>query len=170
MTDEQWMQRAIEVAQTGIAHGELPYGCVIVDPRGHEVITSAEWTKRLSDATKHAETWALVQGCGGQPHALKGCTLYTTVEPCAMCSFQIRQAEIGRVVFGLRAPLMGGWSHWPILQDEAVFESILGFFEVQFGPPPEVVPDVCAQQILDQWQQWNPVATEVMLKGKVMAL
>ena len=46
---------------------------------------------------------------------LRNCTLYTIVEPCPMCSFAIREARIGRVVFALKSPLMGGSSRWNVL-------------------------------------------------------
>lgn len=47
---------------------------------------------------------------------LSACTLYTIVEPCAMCSFAIRETRIGRVVFSIKSPMMGGLSKWNVLR------------------------------------------------------
>ena len=66
---------------------------------------------------------------------LADCTLYTTVEPCAMCSFAIRETRIGRVVFAIRSPVMGGLSKWNVLRDLELSQALP---EV-FGPVPEVI-------------------------------
>jgi len=61
------------------------------------------------DVTRHAEAVALTEaqrtlGCT----SLDDCTLYANVEPCALCSYAIREARIGRVVYGVSSPVMGG--------------------------------------------------------------
>ena len=49
---------------------------------------------------------------------LRHCTLYTNIEPCAMCSYCIRESWVGRVVYALGSPVMGGLSKWNILRDQ----------------------------------------------------
>ena len=48
------------------------------------------------------------------------CTLYSNVEPCAMCSYCIRETRIRKVVYAIRSPIMGGHSKWRILQDPQI--------------------------------------------------
>jgi hypothetical protein len=60
----------------------------------------------------------------------------STIEPCAMCSYAIRESRIGRVMFGLRSPVMGGNTRWNILTDRGLSSTLP---EV-FAPPPDVPP------------------------------
>jgi len=59
---------------------------------------------------------------------LRNCSLYTTVEPCAMCSWAIREAGIGRVVFAIGSPVMGGLTRWKLLDDERLSQAMPFFF------------------------------------------
>src|SRR6516164_711005 len=113
--DLKMMQRCIELSKTGARDGEFPFACVIA--KGETVL--AEATNRVAhvrDITQHAEIVALsmAQKAVGKTK-LNRCTLYTNVEPCPMCAFPMREARIGKVVFALRSPLMGGFSRWKIL-------------------------------------------------------
>jgi tRNA(adenine34) deaminase len=47
---------------------------------------------------------------------LRGCTLYTNVKPCAMCSWMAREYGIGRVVYSIKSPAMGGYSAFNVLR------------------------------------------------------
>ena len=94
------MQRAIELAKKAAEIGEVPIGAVIV--KNGEIIAEAynlRETQKL--ATAHAELDAITAACknhGGW--RLFGCTLYVTLEPCAMCAGAIVNARIDRVVYG----------------------------------------------------------------------
>jgi tRNA(adenine34) deaminase len=94
------MRRALEVARDALSAGEVPVGAVIV--RGEEIISSAgNRTTRDGDATAHAELLAIREASralGGW--RLEGCTLYVTLEPCAMCAGAIVLSRMARVVFG----------------------------------------------------------------------
>src|SRR5262249_9897783 len=81
--------------------------------------------------------------------ALTDCTLYTTVEPCPMCSFCIRAAGVGRVVFALGSPKMGGLSQWNILGHDRL--------PLLFGPAPELVSGILADEAHKVWVELNPV-------------
>ena len=95
-----YMQRAIELAKKAAEIGEVPIGAVIV--KNGEIIAEAynlRETQKL--ATAHAELDAIEAACkklGGW--RLFGCTLYVTLEPCAMCAGAIVNARIDRVVYG----------------------------------------------------------------------
>jgi len=55
-------------------------------------------------------------------------TLYTNVEPCATCSWAIREAGIGRVVFAIGSPVMGGLTRWKLLDDKRLSQAMPFFF------------------------------------------
>jgi tRNA(adenine34) deaminase len=93
---------------------------------------------------------------------LRRCTLYSNVEPCAMCAYCIREAGLGRVVYALGSPVMGGLSKWNILRDQDISNRI----PQVFGPVPEVVSGVLLQEVQEVWREWNPMAWEMIkLRG-----
>ncbi len=97
----------------------MPVGCVVI--RNGEVIASAgNGRERLGDPTAHAEVLALraaAESTGSW--RLEGCTLYVTLEPCAMCAGAIVLARIDRVVFGAADPKAGfAGSLGNLLRDE----------------------------------------------------
>ena len=100
MTDADFMQQAISLAQEAAAEGEVPVGAVIV--RNGEVISTGRNRRELGkNALYHAEIEAIDNAChalGGW--RLPGCTLYVTLEPCPMCAGAVINARIDRVVFG----------------------------------------------------------------------
>src|SRR5919202_1670982 len=94
------MREALAVAREALRDGEVPVGAVIV--RGGDVITSpANRTVRDQDASAHAEMLA-IRAASRLLGAwrLTGCTLYVTLEPCAMCAGALVLARMDRVVFG----------------------------------------------------------------------
>ena len=98
--DEQWMRAAIEAAREAARAGEVPVGAVVVRA-GEVVAVAANRTLRDQDATAHAETLALRDACAAAGSwRLSGCTLYVTLEPCAMCAGALVLARVDRVVFG----------------------------------------------------------------------
>lgn len=129
--DTHFMQRCIELSQLSLDQGDAPFGSLIT--RDNKLITegiNAANTK----VSEHAEITALHnahQTLGTSD--LSGCTLYTSCEPCPMCSFMIREYKISRVVFALTSLYMGGYSKWKILQDTDLTK-----FQLFFGAPPEV--------------------------------
>ncbi len=98
--DEKWMAAAIAQARVAERAGDVPVGALIV--RGGQCIASVEnRTVRLQDPTAHAEILAIREAAAAlDSWRLEGCTLYVTLEPCAMCAGAIILARLDRVVFG----------------------------------------------------------------------
>jgi hypothetical protein len=97
---------------------------------------------------------------------LRRCTLYTNIEPCAMCAYCIREAWISRVVYALGSPVMGGLSKWNILRDDGMSDRIP---EV-FGAVPEVVSGVLLREAQQAWRDWSPFAWGMIkLRGLLTA-
>ena len=100
MTDEQFMQHALDEARQALREGEIPIGAVVVC--NDRIIARAHnLTETLCDVTAHAEMQAITSAAnllGGK--YLTDCTLYVTVEPCAMCAGAIGWAQIPRIVYG----------------------------------------------------------------------
>ena len=94
------MRRALEEARGALERGDVPVGAVVVY-RGEQVAAAANRTVVDGDATAHAETLAIREASrtrGGW--RLDDCTLYVTLEPCAMCAGALVLARVDRVVFG----------------------------------------------------------------------
>lgn len=101
------MARALELARAGALRGEVPVGAVIV--RGGEVIAEAHnRTVEDCDPTAHAEAVAIRRAARRLGDwRLEDCTLYTTLEPCALCAGAAVLARIPRLVFGAADPKAG---------------------------------------------------------------
>lgn len=98
--DEQFMRRALVEAQAAYDEGEIPIGAVVVC-NGKIISRAHNLTETLNDVTAHAEMQAITAAAdaiGGK--YLTDCTLYVTVEPCAMCAGAIGWAQVSRVVYG----------------------------------------------------------------------
>ncbi|HEY6680866.1 MAG TPA: tRNA adenosine(34) deaminase TadA [Actinomycetota bacterium] len=106
-TDEGWMRRALELASRCAEHGDVPIGAVVV--RDDQEIGAAGNERELrGDPTAHAELLAVRHAAAAaESWRLDGCTLYVTLEPCAMCAGAIVLARLDRVVFGTTDPKAG---------------------------------------------------------------
>ena len=101
------MALALEEARACLAWGDVPIGAVVA--RGSEVLGKAgNQRERLADPTAHAEILALREaGRAVESWRLEGCTLYVTLEPCAMCAGAVVLARLDRLVFGAPDPKAG---------------------------------------------------------------
>ena len=99
-TDLRWMSAALAAARTASAAGDVPVGAVVV--RGDDAISRAvNRTVRDRDPTAHAELLAIRSASALLGRwRLDDCTLYVTLEPCAMCAGATVLARIARVVLG----------------------------------------------------------------------
>jgi tRNA(adenine34) deaminase len=107
MDHERWMRLALAEAALAEALGEVPVGAVVV--RGGVLVsTGYNLTHTLQDPTAHAEMVAIRRAAQATGHwRLLDCTLYVTLEPCAMCSGAIVLARIPRLVFAAHDPKAG---------------------------------------------------------------
>jgi tRNA(adenine34) deaminase len=107
MTDQDYMQLALALAEEAALAGEVPVGALVVKDgeivgRGYNAPISGH------DPSAHAEMQAIreaAQKLGN--YRLTGCTLYVTLEPCAMCCGAIQHARISRLLFGAADPKTG---------------------------------------------------------------
>jgi tRNA(adenine34) deaminase len=151
--DYSMMRRCIALASQSGDLGEYPYAAVIC--RGSQIVCeSINRVCRDRDVTRHAEVVAIseAQRILGTT-SLDNCAIYANAEPCAFCSYAIRETRIGRVVLGVPSPLMGGFSRWSILQDPNLSERVP---EV-FAPPPIVLSGFLQNEAEEALRTWNPL-------------
>ena len=134
MMDLTYMDEALALAREAAAEGEVPVGCVIV--RGDEIVGRGR-NRRETDKTAlgHAEIEAISQACqnlGGW--RLWECTLYVTLEPCAMCAGAILNARIPRVVYGASDKKYGA------------VNSVCTLFSMEFNHHPTVEAGIRAEE------------------------
>src|SRR3954471_4356537 len=158
LDDAEMMRRAIALAVRSGQEGEYPYGVVIC--RGGDVV--AESINRVAherDVTRHAEVVAIsVAQKKLESVSLDDCSIYVSAEPCAYCSYAIRESRIGRVVYGLTSPHMGGVSKWPVLTDRDISDAMP---EV-FAAPPEILAGFMAKEAEEALLKTSPVVGQAM--------
>jgi tRNA(adenine34) deaminase len=105
--DERWMRRALELAEACASHGDVPIGAVVVRD-GTEIAAAGNERELRADPTAHAEILALRAAAEASgAWRLDGCTLFVTLEPCAMCAGAVVLARVPRVVVGAMDPKAG---------------------------------------------------------------
>jgi tRNA(adenine34) deaminase len=135
-----YMRRCLELAALASQAGDTAVGALIV--RGDIVVAEGiERTRASLDPSAHAEVEAIRQACHRLDTLdLRGCSLYSTVEPCVLCGYAIRRTGISHVVYGVPARHAGALtSSYAILADRALD----GWPEV-----PEVTGGVLADECL----------------------
>jgi len=101
-TDDEWMGEALTLARAAGARAEVPVGAIVVKD-GAVVGRGGNAPITANDPTAHAEIMALREAARALGnYRLPGCSLFVTIEPCAMCAGAILQARIARLVFGAR--------------------------------------------------------------------
>ena len=134
MKDLTYMDEALVLARQAAAEGEVPVGCVIV--RGDEIVGRGRNRRETGkSALAHAEIEAIEEACrnlGGW--RLWECTLYVTLEPCAMCAGAILNARIPRVVYGASDKKYGA------------VNSVCALFSMDFNHHPTVESGIRAEE------------------------
>lgn len=135
-TDEEWMRRALDEARRASAHGDVPVGAVVVGPEGAELARGENRREADEDPTAHAEIVAVRAAARARGHwRLDGCTLFVTLEPCAMCAGALVNARVSRLVFGATDPKAG---------------SVVSLYDIGLTPrlnhQLQVTPDVLASE------------------------
>jgi tRNA(adenine34) deaminase len=131
------MRLALDAALQSLASGDVPVGCVVA--RGEEVLAAAgNGRERLGDPTAHAEILALRKASApAGSWRLDGCSVYVTLEPCAMCAGAMVLARVERVVVGAADPKAGfAGSLGNLLQDDRLNHRVAltsGVLEAECG-------------------------------------
>src|SRR5438552_8743533 len=161
--DLSLMRRCIALAASGRSDGEYPFAAV-VGRRGEFICEAFNMVRREGDVTRHAEMVALSAAQQNlRSTSLDECTIYSTIEPCAMCSYAIRESRIGRVIFGLQSPVMGGNSRWNILGDAGLSSKL----PVVFASPPDVLSGCLHHEVQKVFQKRNPLIWEFVKARKI---
>ncbi len=127
MTHEDYMRRAIALAEECFSSGDVPVGCVIVSPSGEIIGEGRNRREADRSATAHAEVEAITDACRRLGSwRLEGCTLYVTLEPCPMCAGAIINSRVAEVRYGAREEKSGCCG------------SVLNLFEERFNHRPRL--------------------------------
>ena len=99
--DKEFMKLALDEARRAYEENEVPIGAVLIDGSGILICGEHNRIEQLNDATAHAEILALRAASKIlKRRRLSDCTLYSTVEPCAMCAGALVLCRIKRLVYG----------------------------------------------------------------------
>ncbi|HEX2879136.1 MAG TPA: tRNA adenosine(34) deaminase TadA [Polyangiaceae bacterium] len=108
MTDDDWMQIALNEAALAPSHADIPVGAVLVSADGRELARGHNQRESAADPTAHAEIVVLRAATAAQGHwRLTDTTLYVTLEPCPMCAGALINARVARLVYGCTDPKAG---------------------------------------------------------------
>ena len=142
ISDEDMMRHCFALAAQAADQGEYPYAAVIVC-KGKIVAETTNRVAQDGDVTRHAEMVAIcmAQEALGSTD-LSDCTIYANMEPCAFCSYAIRESRIAKVAFSMRSPVMGGASRWNIMGDRVLSDTMP---EV-FAPPPVLLAEFLCEE------------------------
>jgi len=116
--DKYFMELALAEAERAAVEGEVPVGCVIVH-EGMVIGKGHNRTESLCDPTAHAEILAITVAANHlESWRFEGCSVYSTLEPCAMCAGALVLARVDRLVYGAKDPKFGAcMSLYNIVQD-----------------------------------------------------
>lgn len=133
------MNLALDQARLAAGADEVPVGAVIVSADGGVLAVAGNRTRRDHDPTAHAEILAIRQAALalGQER-LEGCSLYVTLEPCAMCAGALVHARLARVIYGASDPKSGGTAHGARV-----------FSHSQAHHVPEVISGICEEDCVE---------------------
>ena len=116
------MGRALELASSAAAAGDVPVGAVVINAEGEVVGEGHNRRELTNDPTAHAEVLALREAASGiGSWRLDDCTLVVTLEPCLMCAGAILAARVPRLVIGAWDPKAGAaGSQWDVVRDARI--------------------------------------------------
>ena len=102
MNDIYFLRIAIQQAKEARKDGNHPFGAILVDSKGNILLSAKNTVNTEHDATGHAEMNLMRKASKEYDREfLQACTIYSSTEPCAMCSGAIYWAGVGRLVYGL---------------------------------------------------------------------
>ena len=120
--DHAFLRRAIQIAAEAITNGDAPYGSLLVDGQGAVLVHAHNTVERDRDITAHPELklarWAAREL---SPESAAATTMYTSCQPCGMCTGAIARSGLGRVVYALSTEQLidlNPGSAWPSVRQE----------------------------------------------------
>ena len=136
--EDKYMNRCLQLGRQALKKGDPPVGAVLVVD---DIIIGegTESGKSSGDVTNHAEIQAIRNAISnGFGKDLAKAELYTTHEPCIMCSYVIRHHHIPHIVFGVAVEYVGGFtSDFAVLTTEKV---------PKWGKPPKITSGICKEE------------------------
>lgn len=134
---ENYMHQCLDLARIALEKGNPPVGALIVF-EGKVIGRGIESGKSTGDITNHAEILAVRDAiASGYNNLLHQSIMYSTHEPCIMCSYMIRHHRIPEIIYGASVQYVGGaTSHFAILSTSDV---------PKWGKPPRVVSGICLE-------------------------
>jgi tRNA(adenine34) deaminase len=106
------MKNLLSLAAQAAAKGEVPIAACVIDAQGKVLASAHNEVEMRQDATAHAELLVMQEVCRGRGEKyLEDCTLYVTLEPCAMCAQAASLVKIKKIIFGAYDPKGGGVEH-----------------------------------------------------------
>ena len=151
--DERFMWEAIAEAEHGRAAGELPYGSILVDSDRRVIGRSFDTVVGDSDPTRHAEFKVAREAYLARGGSLAGCTMYSNVEPCAMCFGSAWYVGISRIIYGISMVEL-------IQVDPESMEEVFGpcrELNATLARQAEVISGVLHAECLALWKNRNSV-------------
>lgn len=137
--DEKYMGIALKLAQKAALEDEVPVGAILVE-EGKIIARAYNKREQKNDPTMHAEIIAIRKACQKKKSwRLENCTLYVTIEPCAMCAGTILWSRIKKVVYGAKDPKGG-----------ALGSSFNLFEQPNLNHHPEIVGGVLKEQCANE--------------------
>ncbi|MCL2634350.1 MAG: nucleoside deaminase [Oscillospiraceae bacterium] len=127
LLDEEYMLKALSLAEKALSLGEAPIGAIIVDENGEIIAQAYNRREELNSPIAHAEITAIEKAADFlKNRRLDTCTMYVTLEPCLMCAGAIMQAQLKRIVYGAFAEKTGALA------------SVTNVYDFPFGYKPMV--------------------------------
>jgi tRNA(adenine34) deaminase len=153
MTDQEYIKKAIELSEKSFDRRDMPIGCVIATSQG-VIAESENYALSNKDFTQHAEVLCMLSAAKKLGKTdLSECTLYSSMEPCPMCSLLIREYRISKVVFSLISEDMGGMTKYQILQDKNLSDK----FPNHFGDVPKIEAGLLKDDAQKVWARRKAV-------------
>lgn len=133
-----YMDQCLDLAKSALKAGNPPVGALIVLD-GKVIGQGIESGRSTGDITNHAEILSIKDALkNGYSDKLHLAHMYTTHEPCIMCSYMIRHHKIAEIIYGTSVPYVGGFtSKYNVLEAEDV---------PKWGNKPEVIGNVCVDE------------------------
>lgn len=135
MTDEDYIRVCLKLSRKALEAGNPPVGALLV--KGEMIIGEGiESGRTTNDITNHAEMLAIKDAISrGNQRFLNESILYTTHEPCLMCSYAIRHYRIPRIVYGTSVEYIGGHT--------SDFDILSTITIPKWNPPPHITAGIC---------------------------